>query len=129
MNKPGIRSHFVPEGWRAVTPRIVVHEAHRLVDFIKHVFGASGEYRSDRPSVLQLGDSWIMISDAGARDPMPAFLYVYVPDVDQAFGRALERGATPLEKPADLPYGDRRGMVEDEWGNTWQIATHLRNPG
>jgi hypothetical protein len=22
------------------------------------------------------------------------------------------------------PYGDRRGMVEDDWGNTWQIATH-----
>jgi len=24
-----------------------------------------------------------------------------------------------------MPYGDRRGMVKDEWGNTWQIATHL----
>jgi len=25
--------------------------------------------------------------------------------------------------PADMPYGDRRAMVRDEWGNTWQIAT------
>ena len=24
-----------------------------------------------------------------------------------------------------MPYGDRRGMVKDDWGNTWQIATHL----
>lgn len=24
-----------------------------------------------------------------------------------------------------MPYGDRRCMVEDQWGNTWQIATHL----
>ena len=23
-----------------------------------------------------------------------------------------------------MPYGDRRGMVEDRWGNVWQIATY-----
>jgi uncharacterized glyoxalase superfamily protein PhnB len=22
-----------------------------------------------------------------------------------------------------MPYGDRRAMVEDKWGNVWQIAT------
>jgi uncharacterized glyoxalase superfamily protein PhnB len=25
-----------------------------------------------------------------------------------------------------LPYGDRRGMIEDPCGNIWQIATHQR---
>jgi uncharacterized glyoxalase superfamily protein PhnB len=25
-----------------------------------------------------------------------------------------------------MPYGDRRGMVEDPCGNLWQIATHKR---
>jgi uncharacterized glyoxalase superfamily protein PhnB len=25
-----------------------------------------------------------------------------------------------------MPYGDRRAMVEDRWGNRWQIATHRR---
>lgn len=24
-----------------------------------------------------------------------------------------------------ISYGDRRCIVEDKWGNTWQIATHL----
>ncbi len=33
--------------------------------------------------------------------------------------------ALMMEEPAVMPYGDRRAMVEDEWGNTWQIATHL----
>jgi hypothetical protein len=32
-----------------------------------------------------------------------------------------------IEQPFDLPYGDR-GMVEDRWGNLWQIATHLGAP-
>jgi uncharacterized glyoxalase superfamily protein PhnB len=54
---------------------------------------------------------------------MPAFLYVYVEDADATFRRAVDAGARPLEEPSDLEYGDRRGMVEDRWGNTWQIAT------
>jgi len=101
----------------------VVDRAQELVAFIKHVFGATGEYRSDRPVVLNIGDSMIMISDAGVRKPTPAFLYVYVEDADATYRRAILAGATSLEEPSDTPYGDRRGMVEDRWGNTWQIAT------
>jgi uncharacterized glyoxalase superfamily protein PhnB len=54
-----------------------------------------------------------------------AFLYVYVEDTGATYLRALEAGATSLEEPFNTPYGDRRCMVEDEWGNTWQIATHI----
>lgn len=101
----------------------MVDRAQELVAFIKHVFGATGEYRSDRPVVLNIGDSMIMISDAGVRKPTPAFLYVYVEDADATYRRAILAGATSLEEPSDTPYGDRRGMVEDRWGNTWQVAT------
>jgi uncharacterized glyoxalase superfamily protein PhnB len=106
-----------------VTPRIVVRDAERLVAFLKSVFGATGDHRSDRPAVLEIGDSKIMISDAGVRAPTPAFLYVYVADADLTYRRAIDAGARSVEEPADLPYGDRRAMVEDRWGNTWQIAT------
>ncbi len=121
------RSEFTPEGWHTVTPRIVVHEAERLVDLIKHVFGASGEYRQAIPSEVWIGDSVIMISDDGIRSAMPAFLYVYVRDVDATFGRALDAGAIALEEPADMPYGDRRCMVEDNWGNIWQVASRVHS--
>jgi PhnB protein len=124
MKETGKRSRFTPEGWHTVTPRIVVHGALPMVEFLKHVFGATGDYRSDRPSVMTIGDSMIMISDAGIREPTPSFLYVYVEDTDATFRRALQAGATSLEEPSDMPYGDRRGMVEDRWGNIWQIATY-----
>jgi uncharacterized glyoxalase superfamily protein PhnB len=127
MNEQSGRSRFTPRGWRTVTPRIVAHEARELVEFVKQVFGARGEYRADAPAVLSIGDSRIMISDAGIRGPTLAFLYVYVADTDETFRRAVEAGARSLEEPSDMPYGDRRGMVEDRWGNTWQIATHLRS--
>ncbi|MDE2069856.1 MAG: VOC family protein [Gammaproteobacteria bacterium] len=114
----------MPEGWHTVVPRIVVPQAQQLVEFIKYVFGATGDYRPDRPTVVKIRDSVIMISDAGIRDPMPAFLYVYVADTDQVYRHALQAGAKSLEPPSDMSYGDRRGMVEDKWGNIWQIATY-----
>jgi uncharacterized glyoxalase superfamily protein PhnB len=58
---------------------------------------------------------------------MPAFLYVYVDDADEAYWRAIAAGAESIETPADVPYGDRRAMVRDSWANIWQIATYRRN--
>jgi uncharacterized glyoxalase superfamily protein PhnB len=101
----------------------VAHDPEQLVEFLRQVFGATGDYRSDMPSVMAIGDSIVMVSNAGVRDAMPAFLYVYVDDCDKTYGRALQYGASSLEEPTDTPYGDRRGMVKDQWGNTWQIAT------
>lgn len=109
--------------WHTVTPRIVADGAERCVAFIKDVFGAGGDYQAARPTELQIGDSMLMISEAGVRGPMPAFLYVYVADADATYRAALRAGARSIEEPLDTPYGDRRAMVEDGWGNLWQIAT------
>ena len=116
-------SNFTPDGWHTITPRIVSEDAKALVEFLRQVFDASGDYESERPSIVKIGDSMIMISDAGIRNTMTAFLYVYVNDADEIYRRAINAGAQSLEEPVDTPYGDRRAMVEDKWGNTWQIAT------
>jgi PhnB protein len=114
----------IPEGWHSVTPRLVVHDPALQVEFLKQAFGATGEFRTDMPSVIRIGDSLVMVSSAGPRDAMPAFLYLYVDDIDATYQRALAAGAVSLEEPWDTPYGDRRGMVQDPGGNIWQIATH-----
>src|ERR1043165_4235462 len=118
-----------PDGWRSVTARIFVDESQELLEFVKNVFGATGHYRSDRPTVVTIGDSMLMISDTAARKRTNAFLYVYVDDVDEVYRRALRAGATSLEEPSMTPYGDRRGMVEDRWGNTWHSASTAAWPG
>jgi PhnB protein len=94
----------------------VAHEPKQLIEFLIQVFGATGEYRQDRPSEVRIGDSLLMISDAGTRSPMTAFLYVYVNDTDATYRRAVDAGTHVLEEPFDTPYGDRRCMIEDEWG-------------
>ena len=118
-------TNFTPQGWHTVTPKLVVNDAREAVEFLKQVFGATGDYLSDRPSVISIGDSILMIGEVGIRSAVTSFLYVYVQDADDTYQRALDAGARSLEKPIDTPYGDRRCMIEDPWGNTWQIATHM----
>jgi PhnB protein len=122
--KQSTMTKSIPEGWHSITPRIVVHDTAKLVEFLKQAFDATGDFRTDIPSVIRIGDSIVMVSSVGPREAMPAFLYLYVDDIDATYKRALEAGAVSLEEPQDLPYGDRRGMVEDPCGNIWQIATH-----
>ena len=121
-------NHFTPADWHTITPRIVVHQAKELVDFIKQVFGGAGDFHTDMPSIISIGDSRIMISEVGVRESTPAFLYVYVEDADETYRRALDAGARSIEETCNTPYGDRRATVEDPFGNTWQIATY-KNQG
>ena len=117
-------ARFQPDGWPTVTPRIVTPEAEGLVKFIKTVFDARGELHPGRPAELRIGDSMLMVSDGGGqRETFSAFLYVYVEDTVATYERAMAANAVSLEAPVDTPYGDRRAMVRDRWGNTWQIAT------
>src|SRR5712692_2788791 len=98
MTKP------IPKGWHSVTPRLVVRDAAMLVEFLKQAFGATGDFRTDIPSVIRIGDSLVMVSSVGPRDEMPAFLYLYVDDIDSTYQRALKAGAVSLEEPWDTPY-------------------------
>ncbi len=111
-----------------MTPRLVCDDAEALVDFLRRAFDATGELEPNRPAILRVGDSTVMVSQTGPRPGLASFLYVYVDDADATYRRALDAGAKTLEEPADMPYGDRRAMVEDRWGNVWQIAT-FRGPG
>jgi uncharacterized glyoxalase superfamily protein PhnB len=116
---------YKPCGWPAVTPRLFTADVAGLVHFLQAVFGAKGDLHTDRPSELRIDDAMVMVSDGGGvREPMPTFLYVYVPDVDSTYRRAIATGAEALEAPTDMFYGDRRATVRDPWGNIWQIATY-----
>jgi PhnB protein len=119
------RRKWVPRGFHSVTPRLIAQDVPRFVEFLRQAFGAAGELRTDRPCQMRIGDSLVMVSGAGPRDLMPAFLYLYVDDADAVYRRALAAGARSLEEPVDTPYGDRRATVKDPSGNIWQIATHM----
>jgi PhnB protein len=104
---------------------MVVNDVTAEVEFLRAVFDATGEVHVDRPAEIRIGDSLVMVSQAGERELFPAFLYVYVHDADSAYRRAIVAGAVGLEEPLNTPYGDRRAMVRDPFGNVFQIAHRL----
>lgn len=116
------------ENFHAVTPYFTVHKPAELVDFVTAAFGAVEHFRTTGSAggmhaEVSIGDSLVMIGGAEHIEPMPTAIHLYVPDVDQAYERALAAGATSLMPVADQPYGERSGGVEDVHGNRWYIAT------
>jgi PhnB protein len=124
----------IPDGYHSVQPYLMVKGARRLLDFIRNVFDATEIENMAGPdgtimhAEVRIGDSTIMLSDPPRQfQPTTAALYVYVPDVDATYQKALAVGATSAMEPADQFYGDRHGGVKDEFGNFWWIATHIED--
>jgi PhnB protein len=118
-------------GFHAVTPYLQVRRPAELIDFLKAVFGAVETGRTTGSAggmhaEVRIGDSMVMIGGMESLEKeMPAVIYLYLPDVDGAYERALAAGATSLLPPTDQPYGDRNAWVQDRFGNTWYLARHI----
>jgi PhnB protein len=123
----------LPEGMHSITPFLHPQGAPRVIDFLKHAFGAEEVERAqDRAGTIhhakiRIGDSIIAMGEAhGNYLPMPPALHLYTADTDATYKRALEAGAISIDEPVDAGYGDRYAGVKDPFGNVWYLATHLR---
>ncbi len=111
-----------PEGWQSVVPRLFTQDCKGLVEFLREVFDAEGEFHEQRPSELKIGDSKLMVSNAEVRGEYHSCFYVYLSNVEETFKRAIAKGAAVVEEPLITPYGDKRAVFIDTWGNMWQVA-------
>jgi PhnB protein len=116
--------------YRTLTPYLVVPDADAEMNFLRTAFGAtevSCQRNNDRTVMhaeLKIGDSLVMLGQASLEwRALPAALYVWVPDVDAVYTRALEAGATSQSAPEDKPYGHRNAGVVDRNGVTWWIGS------
>ncbi len=121
----------IPDGYHTITPYMLVENVAEYLDFLAQAFGAEETERMTLPdgSVMhaeaQIGDSRVMMGAARDEWPaMPMFLYLYVPDADASYERALQAGCTSVQEPKDEFYGDRTSGVKDPIGNLWWFGTH-----
>jgi len=130
----------IPCGYHTITPVLSVRGGFQALDFYQRAFGAEERMRFPGPdgktlmhAELKIGDSVFMLSEEqpnmGCRGPQSlggttVSLYLYVPDVDNAFTQAVTAGATVLMPVADMFWGDRMGKVADPFGHEWTVATH-----
>lgn len=118
--------------YRTLTPYLIVPDADAEIRFLKAAFDAA-EVRCQRDAdqavmhaELTVGNSLLMLGQAcGDWKPLAAALYVWVPDVDAAYRRALDAGATSQSAPEDKPYGHRNAGVVDQNGITWWIGSPI----
>jgi PhnB protein len=125
---------YVPKDLHNVNPYLHPLRAEPLIGFLKRAFGAQEVAKYASPdgvvhhAVVRVGDSVMEMGEAhGKYEPIPAMFYLYVPDSDALYRRALAAGAKSLHEPTDQPYGDRNSAVTDDFGNTWYIATHVKD--
>jgi len=131
------------EGYQTVTAALTVRNGADAIEFYKKAFGAEEIMRVPGPdgkslmhAEIRVGNSRIMLGDEspamGCLAPVTlggpgGSLYVYVPDADAAFKRAVAAGAKALMPVTDMFYGDRFGQVEDPSGHRWGLATHVED--
>ncbi len=133
----------IPPGMHTITPNLVLRDCTRAVDFYKRAFGAQEKARFAAPDgksiwhvELRIGDSTFFMNDEmpgmtntapSADRPAPVTMWLYVPDCDASYQRAVGAGAASLRPPEDAFWGDRCAAVRDPFGYTWSFATHQKD--
>jgi uncharacterized glyoxalase superfamily protein PhnB len=119
--------------YHTLTPFLRIKGAEQAIDFYKTALGATERMRMPGPGgmimhcELVVGDSTIMLSEAGDQPETRSSVHLYIDNCDAAFDRAVSAGATVKRPLEDMFWGDRYGEVQDPFGNSWSIATHVRD--
>ncbi len=130
----------IPEGFRTVTPSLVVRDAAKAIDFYKKALGAQELVRMPSPdgkimhAELKIGDSIIFLADEMPQPGSPkspqtlggttGTIQLYVPNVDELFKQAIAAGGKETMPVDDQFWGDRWGSFVDPFGHSWGIGTH-----
>ena len=132
----------IPDGYPLVTPYLSIAGASAAIEFYKKAFGATERMRIDAPggkvghAEIEIEGGLIMLADEypdmNFRSPKTlggssVTVHIYVKDVDAFCARATAAGAKVLRAVADQFYGDRSCQLEDPFGHTWSIATHVKD--
>lgn len=120
----------LPAGHQTIMPYLILKGASQFIDFTKKVFDSKDSnkqiLRQDGTIMhaeIILNESTIMVTDE-TKDwvVQTANLFVYVPNADETYKKALENGATNLMGLSDQDYGRTCGIT-DPFGNVWWITS------
>jgi len=136
-------TNAIPEGYHSVSPMFMFRDARKAIDFYKRAFGATERYAMPGPdgkgvmhAEMMIGNSIIMMGEEHPNESCrsaetiggsPVSFYLYLENVDEAFGRAVAAGATVRMPLDEMFWGDRAGTVQDPFGYSWTLASHTRD--
>lgn len=130
-------SHYPP-----ITPHLAISDVAAALDFYPKALDAAERLRLTLPdgsiahAELEVNGALITLGAAieayglvapDPDGPVQVAVTLSVPDVDAAYARAVEAGATSMSEPADQFHGDRTAAVRCPYGHKWIFQTHLRD--
>lgn len=126
----------IPDQYTAVTPWIISASSAGMIQFMEAAFAAQ-EVPNSRitneagviiHAVVRLGDAMILLFDGREGwSPTPSFLNLYVEDVEQAYQKALQLGATSVTEITELWFGEKVCRLLDPFGNLWWINQQVED--
>ena len=124
----------IPQGLHPITTQLVVKGAAKLAKQLEAAFGAEllhsmpGANGGIMHGAVKVGEGTIFISDATEfATPTAANTFVYFKDVDAVYAKAQKAGLKVLAPLTTMFWGDRWALLADDFGNQWQIATHVED--
>ncbi len=138
MSPPNQRNH-------SVVPIITFKDSRKAIAFYEKAFGAEvmniiawPNSQGVMHAAIKMGHSIIMMNDenqgsdqcprsAESLNASPISFYIYVPDVDTAFKKAVEAGGSETMPVMDMFWGDSAGQITDPFGYSWMLATHQKD--
>ena len=128
----------IPEGYRTLTPYLLVPDGEAAMRFYAEALGAEETMRLSGPggsvahAEMRIGDSLFMIAGTSpdmnvatpTEDQWPTVsLVLYVEDCDAAFAKAVGAGCVVEQEPTDMFWGDRMAKLSDPHGHRWSLMT------
>lgn len=130
-----------PEGYSRITPYLLYENGAEAIEFLTRAFGFSERMRMPNEqggvahAELEFEGAVLMLGTPGGdfKSPKtsgvgsPAFVHLYVDDVDAHYAHAKEAGAEITREPEEQFYGDRTYGAKDPEGMSWYFAQHVRD--
>jgi uncharacterized glyoxalase superfamily protein PhnB len=115
----------------SVMPYLHPAGARKYIAFLRAAFGAEELSVMEHAgrvmhASVRIGDAVLEMGEPESREGIPAGgFFVRVDDVEAAYAKALDAGATLVRPPEDIPYGYQSAIVKDPAGFLWWMAKPL----
>lgn len=125
----------------SVSPYLVCANAVEAIEFYKKAFGAEQIVAIKTPTggilhaTLNLNGSSVMLTEKNTEckavgpatlGGSPVSIHLIVDDIDATMQQAEQAGAKIVMPAEDMFWGDRFGCLQDPFGHSWSLATHIR---
>jgi uncharacterized glyoxalase superfamily protein PhnB len=113
-----------------VTPVLAYPDVRAAVEWLAAAFGFEERVRIGESHRAQLrvgSDGAVVLAEGSSNVTAPELTKVRVPDVDEAFARAVDAGARVVNELRTWEYGERSGVVEDLAGHRWELTQTVRD--